>query len=291
MPSNQPPSSTIVGWAIASRAVTSTLVWKISPPRSRSGVLTRRSATCDEDSRVLGDCPNWSVAASRMKSTSTPVMAQRSQMTTPQCRPSRSRCRASDSCSSGSSSVGVPMVLPGIARRDTDAKHWGQTRSARGARLWRAATRFPHRRRGYRAGMAQTQETRGIADLMADTRTLTERLVKLEIERARAAFQRAAGRAATGAGLLAAGARVRADRRGHRHGRRGARPGNGDARLGRRADRRRRRRGAGGAADSARVGPGAVGDRDRPGEVLEPIKEDARWLAHESKPTSNGTSK
>ncbi len=26
-------------------------------------------------------------------------------------------------------------------------------------------------------------------------------------------------------------------------------------------------------------------------EVLEPIKEDARWLAHESKPTSNGTSK
>ncbi len=139
--------------------------------------------------------------------------------------------------------------------------------------------------------MAQTQETRRIVDLMTDTRTLTERLVKLEIERARAAFQRAAARAATGAGLLAAGAVFALIAVG---------TGAAAAVLGLATAMP-----AWAAAlivaavavvlaallillGSARVRSATA---TAPDELLEPIKEDARWLAHESKPTSNGTSK
>ena len=125
---------------------------------------------------------------------------------------------------------------------------------------------------------------------MTDTRTLTERLVKLEIERARAAFQRAAPRAATGASLIAAGVVFLLVALGTATaaavlGLATAMPAWTAALivmaiavvlavllllLGR-----------------ARV---RAATATAP-EVLEPIKEDARWLAHESKPTSNGTSK
>ena len=125
---------------------------------------------------------------------------------------------------------------------------------------------------------------------MTDTRTLTERLVKLEIERARAAFQRAAARAATGASLIVAGVVFLLVALGTATaaavlGLATAMPAWAAALivmaiavvlavllllLGR-----------------ARV---RAATATAP-EVLEPIKEDARWLAHESKPTSNGTSK
>ena len=126
---------------------------------------------------------------------------------------------------------------------------------------------------------------------MSDTRSLTERLVKLEVERARSALERMAGRAATGAVLVAVGAVFALT-------------------------------GVGTAAAAAVLGLSTTmpawaaalivmavafvvaavlsllgvsklrrATAMAPDEVIEPIKEDARWLAHESRPTSNGTSR
>lgn len=138
--------------------------------------------------------------------------------------------------------------------------------------------------------MAQTRESRGITHLVADARALTERLVELEIERARSAFQRAAARAASGLGLLVAGALIALIALGTFTaaavlGLATAMPAWAAALI---------------------VGAVAVGlaallillgtkrvksaTAAAPDEVVQPIKEDARWLAHESKPTSNGTS-
>jgi Putative Actinobacterial Holin-X, holin superfamily III len=129
-----------------------------------------------------------------------------------------------------------------------------------------------------------------ITDLVAETRMLTERLVRLEIERARTAFQRAAARAATGAGLLIAGAVIALVALG---------TFTAAAVLGLATTM---------PAWAAALIVGAIAavlagllillgtSRVRsatavaPDQVVQPIKEDARWLAHESKPTSNGTS-
>ena len=144
---------------------------------------------------------------------------------------------------------------------------------------------------GTSAGMAKTHESRGIADLMADTRTLTERLVKLEIERARAGFQKAAARAASGAGLLGAGAVFALIAVGTLTaaavlGLATAMPAWAASLI------------VAAVAlvlaallillGSARVRSATA---TAPDEVVTPIKEDARWLAHESRQTSNGTSK
>jgi len=137
--------------------------------------------------------------------------------------------------------------------------------------------------------VARTRDSRGISDLVADTRTLTERLVKLEIERARSALQRAAARAASGVGLLIAGAVLALVALGTFTaaavlGLATAMPAWAAALI----------VGAVGAVlagllillGAARVKSATATAPD----VVQPIKEDARWLAHESKPTSNGTS-
>jgi hypothetical protein len=118
---------------------------------------------------------------------------------------------------------------------------------------------------------------------------LTERLIKLEIDRARSAFQRAAAHAASGLGLLVAGAVLALVALGTFTaaavlGLATAMPAWVAALI----------VGAVGAVlagllillGAARVKSATATAPD----VVQPIKEDARWLAHESKPTSNGTS-
>jgi hypothetical protein len=138
--------------------------------------------------------------------------------------------------------------------------------------------------------VARTHESRRIADLVADTRALSERLVRLEIERARGSFERAASRAATGVALLVIGGVLALVALG---------TGAAAAVLGLATTMP-----AWAAALIVMAVAGVIAallillgvSRVRkaaataPDEVIEPIKEDARWLAHETRSTSNGTS-